>query len=259
MANNFDVKDAAAASKTIKTTDTAGVHVVHHNVDVIAAGDNNIGNVDIVSLPALVAGSAAIGKLAANSGVDIGDVDVTSLPALPAGNNNIGDVDIASIAAGNNNIGDVDVASIAAGDNNIGNVDVVTLPSTPAGTNMIGAIKLRPDTANGLVGVKFLDVDESEDEVKATPGQLYFYHLTNLHASALRYVKFYNDTAANVIVGTTVPVLTIPIRAGTSANLEFTHGIAFSAAICIAATTGFADNDTGAPGANEIIANIGYL
>lgn len=38
----------------------------------------------------LGAGSAAIGKLAANSGVDIGDVDVTSLPALPAGTNAIG-------------------------------------------------------------------------------------------------------------------------------------------------------------------------
>lgn len=44
----------------------------------IAAGDNNIGNVDIAS--ALPAGTNAIGKLAANSGVDIGDVDVTSLP-----------------------------------------------------------------------------------------------------------------------------------------------------------------------------------
>lgn len=65
---------------------------------------------------------------------NIGDVDVASLPALAAGNNNIGDVDVASIAAGNNNIGDVDVASIAAGDNNIGNVDVVTLPSVTIGT-----------------------------------------------------------------------------------------------------------------------------
>lgn len=35
---------------------------------------------------------------------------------------------------GANNIGDMDVASIAAGDNNIGNVDVVTLPSVTIGT-----------------------------------------------------------------------------------------------------------------------------
>lgn len=40
----------------------------------------------------LAAGTNAIGKLAANSGVDIGDVDVTSLPALPAGTNRIGSV-----------------------------------------------------------------------------------------------------------------------------------------------------------------------
>lgn len=44
---------------------------------------------------ALPAGTNAIGKLAANSGVDIGDVDVTS---IAAGNNNIGDVDVASSA-----------------------------------------------------------------------------------------------------------------------------------------------------------------
>ena len=57
--------------------------------------------VSLASLPALAAGTN-----------NIGDVDVLTLPALPAGNNNIGDVDIASIAAGNNNIGDVDVASL---------------------------------------------------------------------------------------------------------------------------------------------------
>lgn len=53
---------------------------------------------------ALPAGTNAIGKLAANSGVDIGDVDILS---------------------------------IAAGDNNIGNVDIVTMPNVTlaAGTN----------------------------------------------------------------------------------------------------------------------------
>lgn len=53
--------------------------------------------VDVVG--PLPAGTNAIGKLAANSGVDIGDVDVTSLPALAAGTNAIGkllppDVDV---------------------------------------------------------------------------------------------------------------------------------------------------------------------
>jgi len=58
-------------------------------VDVVAslpAGTNSIGTV------ILGAGTAAFGKLSANSGVDIGDVDVTSLPSIPAGTNSIGTV-----------------------------------------------------------------------------------------------------------------------------------------------------------------------
>lgn len=70
-------------------------------------------------------------------------VDVVTLPALPAGTNNIGSVDVASIAAGDNNIGNVDVVSLPAlptGTNNIGDVDVLSLPALPAGTNAIGKL-----------------------------------------------------------------------------------------------------------------------
>ena len=62
--------------------------------------------VDVVA--SLPAGTNAIGKLAANSGVDIGDVDILS---IAAGDNNIGNVDIASeIPAGTNLIGKASVA-----------------------------------------------------------------------------------------------------------------------------------------------------
>lgn len=74
---DVDVASIAAGDNNIGNVDIAS----------IAAGDNNIGNVDIAS--ALPAGSNAIGKLAANSGVDIGDVDVTS---IAAGTNTIGKV-----------------------------------------------------------------------------------------------------------------------------------------------------------------------
>lgn len=40
----------------------------------------------------------------------------------------------AALPAGTNNIGDVDILTIAAGDNNIGNVDIVTMPSVTIGT-----------------------------------------------------------------------------------------------------------------------------
>lgn len=72
--------------------DTGGILTAVQTLDNAISGSEM--QVDVVG--ALPAGTNAIGKLAANSGVDIGDVDVTS---------------------------------IAAGDNNIGNVDVVTLPA----------------------------------------------------------------------------------------------------------------------------------
>lgn len=60
----------------------------------------------------LGAGSATIGKLGANSGVDIGDVDVTSLPAIPAGTNLIGKV-------GSDTSGTATLSNVAASASNV--------------------------------------------------------------------------------------------------------------------------------------------
>jgi hypothetical protein len=109
-----------------------------------------------------------------------------------------------------------------------------------------------------------LDVDETEDAIKASAGKLFWIHVINL-ASAKRYIKFYNATTANVTVGTTAPVLSFPIPTMADTNgagfcFHFGDaGIQFDTAITVAATTGLADNDTGAPGANEIVLNAGYL
>lgn len=166
--------------------------------------------VDVVG--ALPAGTNAIGKLAANSGVDIGDVDVTS------------------ISAGANLIGDVGISGAR--------------------------------TSGGTTIFRSIDIDETEEEIKATAGQVYWIHAMNL-ATGVRYLKFYNATAANVTVGTTTPVLTFPLPTQGTANgagftLAIPNGIAFGTAITVACTTGVADNDTGAPGANEVVINIGY-
>jgi hypothetical protein len=115
--------------------------------------------------------------------------------------------------------------------------------------------------AGGCTPYKNLDVDETEDDIKTSAGKLFWIHATNLHASSTRYLKIYNNVAATVVVGTTVPDLTFPLPSGTN-GFAFNFGAAgtqFTTGICIAATTGFADNDTGAPGANEIILNAGYL
>lgn len=172
----------------------------------LPSGSNNIGDVDVISLPELPAGTKAIGKLAANSGVDIGDVDVLSIAS---------------------------------------------------GTNKIGDVGLGTRTSGGLSIFRSLDLDETEEEVKATFGQLYWYHFANL-ASSLRYLKFYNATAAGVTVGSTPPVMTIPLPKESAGHVPIPQGFAFSTAITVAATTGLADADTGAPGANEVVVNLGY-
>jgi hypothetical protein len=447
MADNV-LLNAGTGGETCATDDVAGVQYQRvkltdgtaDSTTDIRAGHGTAANAIRVELPtdgtgviatvgavtaitnALPAGTNAIGKLAANSGVDIGDVDVTTLPAVTiaaaqtlATVTTVGTVSsVTAIAnalpAGNNNIGDVDIASIAAGDNNIGNVDIVTMPNVTlaAGTNtnevvgdaahdaaaagnpvLVGAyasaaaptdvsadadaVRLwalrsgalatqptyggvlavagngaagtgvqRVTLANDSTGVlatvstvttvtnitnqgqiaddaaftpattrvnmagffadesstdsvdegdggaarmtldrkqivtpyvhaaaggatphQNLDVDETEDDIKTSPGKLFWVHVVNL-SNAKRYIKFYNATAANTTVGSTTPVLTFPIPTmgdtnGAGFTINFGDvGVQFDTAICVAATTGFAVADTGAPGANEIILNCGY-
>lgn len=118
-------------------------------------------------------------------------------------------------------------------------------------------------TTGGASFYKSIDLDESEEEVKATAGQLYGGVVMNMTAAVL-YFKVYNATAANVTVGTTTPDLTIPIpTAGSTNGAGFTLpipvcGVAFGTAITVACTTGIADNDTGAPAANSCAIALFY-
>src|SRR3990167_772369 len=119
-----------------------------------------------------------------------------------------------------------------------------------------------PHTAGGVTIFRSLDLDESEEEVKATAGQVYAMWVTNT-ATTTRWIKFYNLTAANTTVGTSTPVLTIGIPGNSTDDISGNFGpggmgIAFDTAISVAATTGVADADTGAPAANDVIVNIFY-
>ena len=125
------------------------------------------------------------------------------------------------------------------------------LPTTPIGI-----------ATNGLTIFRSLDLDESEEEVKATAGVVYGVWVSNA-ATTTRYLKFYNATSANVTVGTTAPVITIPIPGNASDDVSGVFnvgglGIGFDTAITVAVTTGLADNDTGAPSANDCIVNVFY-
>lgn len=117
------------------------------------------------------------------------------------------------------------------------------------------------DSSGGSKVFRSIDLDESEEQVKATGGVVYGWAVTN-QASTTRWLKFYDATAANVTVGTTTPVITFGIPGNSSdevsANMLGGVGIQFSTAITVAATTGVADSDTGAPSANDVVVNVFY-
>ena len=105
----------------------------------------NTGTFAVQSAATLQAGSAAIGKLAANSGVDIGDVDVTS---ISAGTNRIGMVGLKANEAADGSGTERHVLSDAAGHLQI---DVISAPSTAvtnAGTFAVQAACSGTVTAN---------------------------------------------------------------------------------------------------------------
>lgn len=137
--------------------------------------------------------------------------------------------------------------------------DLVANIVLAAGTNTIGGVFAKATaTDSGLLAVQNLDIDESEDAIKATAGQLYGYYLYN-DGAAEAYVKLYNDTVANVVVGTTTAAMTLGIPAGGAANLFLPTGVRFSNAITVAATTAAATADTGAPAANQVVGTFFYV
>lgn len=254
----IDTSSAAPLPVTV----TAGTTTVTGGVAVTGSVAVTGGTVVVSSLPTIALGA---------SSSNIGDVDVLTLPSLPAGTNNIGDVDVLSLPAlpaGNNNIGDVDIASaLPAGTNAIGKlaansgVDIgdVDVTSISAGTNAIGNVGLIGRTSGGLSTFRSIDLDETEEDVKTSAGQVFGYYFANLHATSWRYVKLYNATAASTTVGSTTPVRTLPLPPNSAGHVSIPQGLAFSTAICAAATTGVADSDTGAPGTNEVVINIDYV
>lgn len=132
----------------------------------------------------------------------------------------------------------------------------VILWADPTTHRLLTDFTLSPETSGGLLIYRNIDLDETGKSVKASAGQVYGWYLYN-NAATTRYIKFYNKATAPT-VGTDTPVLTIAIPAGSAANVEYNVGIAFDTGIGVGATTGVADNNTGAPDANDCVVNVFY-
>lgn len=115
--------------------------------------------------------------------------------------------------------------------------------------------------SGGLSVFRSLDLDESAEQVKASAGKLCKLRMTNF-ATSPRYVKLYNH--ASPTVGTTTPIDTIVLPAAESSDACVVtetfgdKGIAFDTALSLACTTALADNDTGAPSANDVVISAYY-
>jgi hypothetical protein len=110
---------------------------------------------------------------------------------------------------------------------------------------------------DGIEALQNLDIDETEDDVKTSPGKVFGWYFYNDGASEV-YVKLWNATAANVTVGSTAAKITLGIPAGSGANVLMETGINFDTAISVGATTGSATADTGAPAASQVVGTIFY-
>lgn len=103
---NVDINGGPTGASALQSQGTAADGASSVGNPVLIAGDDGTFvqkiktdssgelQVDVLTLPAAPD----------NDGVDIGDVDVISLPSIPAGSNNIGDVDIASAPTGSSAI-----------------------------------------------------------------------------------------------------------------------------------------------------------
>jgi hypothetical protein len=298
-----DTTDRLPVSATQSGTWNIGtVTAVTAISNALPAGTNNIGDVDVLSLPALAAGTNNIGdvdiaSIAAGDN-NIGNVDIVTVPTDPFGANADAASATGSISAKLRFIAATGIPITGAALTALQLIDDTIIADDAAftvGTTKVSvagyivdetatdsadegdavAARATADrkqivtnyahaTAGGATPYYNLDVDETEDEIKASAGKLFWIHVMNLSAS-VRYIKFYNATAANVTVGTTTPVLSFPVPTmadtnGAGFTIHFGDiGVQFSTAITVAATTGLADNSTGAPGANEVVLNAGYL
>lgn len=243
----------------------------------LPAGANNIGDVDVLTMPADPFGvnadaASATGSISAKlrfiavTGIPItGTVTVASHAVTNAGTFLVqenGAHIIVDDAAFTPATSKVVMAGFEADESSTDSVDEGDAGAARMTLDRKIITNPQPHTSGGLTVFRSLDMDETEEEVKATPGCLYKLRITN-RTTSVRYVKLYNDTAANVTVGTTTPMDTIPIPSNASDYTVLTEsfggiGLTFSVALCIAATTGLADNDTGAPGTNDIVLSAYY-
>ena len=154
----------------------------------------------------LVAGTALVGKFGIDQTTPGATNAVQVTGSLPAGANNIGDVDVLSIAAGTNLIGKFGIDQTTPGTTN----GVTVVSEVPAGTQIIGNVRIdqtTPGTTNGVTIISEIPAGTqligSAGIDQTTPGTTNLVHMsaydpssasTSLQVDASGYLKTTNET-----------------------------------------------------------------
>jgi hypothetical protein len=210
--------------------------------DIATDTDGNL-QVDVLSAP-----STAV----TNAGTFAVQVDGNALTALQLIDDTVY-VDDAAFTVTSSKVQAVGLMADQASTDSVNEGDI-GIPRMTLDRKQITTVAPSNDT-EGLDTFRSSDIDESEEDVKTSPGKLYGYAVYNDGASEV-FLQFWNATAANTTPGTTTPRYTFPIAAGASAHVEFVNGIGFDTAISVGATTGF--GDAGAPSAAQVSGTILY-
>jgi hypothetical protein len=143
------------------------------------------------------------------------------------------------------------------------NYDVIT-GALPGGNYVVGSgygvdqdsIKIGSATAiDRPLPYKYVGLGTTGRVVKAYNGKLILMQISNVSASVC-YVKIYNKATAPTSADT--PVFTYAISGNQNIQMNLDEGVMFDQGISLRASTGAADNDNTAPGANDIIVNATY-
>lgn len=247
----------------------------------IPAGTNNIGDVDVLTVPSdpfganadaasatgsisaklrfiagtgiPITGTVTVGSHAVtNAGTFAVQVDGSALTALQK----IDDPVLVDDAGFTPAASSVMMAGFEADESSTDSVDEGDAGAARMTLDRKQIVTLQPHTAGGLSTFMASGSDGSsilvatKQTIKASPGQIYEYYMYNPEA-AVTFVHFYNTDT--VTVGTTNPLRSYAIPAGAAANLSIPQGIIFDTAISCAATTTAGGNTAPATGVSLVV------